>query len=172
MKIIKDDKVYVQNIDLTFLLDAVSCFNISVPNDVMSKIYVPMFICDGSNQYEFKMFEGKDSVEFFKKLDYIVDYDELKNLSDDEIMSYGEKVCEERNSKAHKYNNLPQRENDEVFRKLHTEIILLEHKLSSVRDMLWFKEGHIKMTLPEGIEYPEGYKAKKDSILRRIFKRK
>lgn len=34
---------------------------------------------------------------------------------------------------------------------------LLDFKMYSLRDVLWFKQGHIKMELPEGVDLPVGF---------------
>ncbi len=34
---------------------------------------------------------------------------------------------------------------------------LLDFKMYSLRDVLWFKQGHLKMKLPEGVDLPTGF---------------
>ena len=62
----------------------------------------------------------------------------------------------------------------EEERKKHTDMVtkcdLLEFKFYSLRDVLWFKQGHISMELPEGIDYPEGYDQEKS--VKKVLKRK
>jgi hypothetical protein len=64
-------------------------------------------------------------------------------------------------------------EMDEIECENHLDMVddyeKLEFKLCSLRDILWFKHGDIKMKLPEGIEYPNGYGKKKGKCLRKIL---
>ncbi len=172
MKIIRGDKVYVQNIDLTNLLDAVSGLELSCPKEIFEQVFGEIFICNSNNQYQFREFNGKETVSFFESLDYIIDYDKLKDLSEDELLTVAEHICEERNNLARTYNNICENADEKSIGRLRTQVILKEYKLTSLRDLLWFKQGHIKMTLPDGIPYPEGYKGKKPGVLSRIFKKK
>lgn len=173
MKIIRENKVYVQNIDIAHLLPAVSTLGINCPGEIFAQLFGEgFFICTPDNQHEFKEYKGKEVVEFFKGLDYIVDYDTVKDLSEDEIMTMGEEICTERNRIARKYNNLSEEEAEKMCERVHAGIAIADFKLEGIRDFLWFKQGHIKVTLPNGIEYPDGYKAKKPSVLSRIFKKK
>ena len=38
---------------------------------------------------------------------------------------------------------------------------LLDFKIYSLRDVLWFKQGHIKMELPEGVGFPTEFEQEK-----------
>lgn len=172
MKVIEGNKVYVQNIDVSRLLQMVAGLGISCPEGVLNQIYGEWFICVPDNQYEFKEYEGKEIVDFFSKLDFIIDYDSIKDLSDDEIMAIGEQICTERNRIARRYNNLSEEEAEKICEKVHAEIKVADFKLEGIRDYLWFKQGHIKFSLPNGIDYPEGYKGKRPGVLSRIFKKK
>ena len=172
MKIIRGNKVYVQNIDIVNLMPALSELQIPFPGEVISKIFGNYFMCNSNNQYEFREYNGEEMVKFFNGLDYIINYDEFKDLSEEEIIIKGENICNERNNAARKYNNLTVEEAKNICDKIHADIVLADYKMASIRDYLWFKQGHIKMTLPDGIDYPEGYKIKKNGILSRIFKKK
>lgn len=173
MKIIRGDKVYVQNIDIAHLLPVISTLGISCPGEIFAQLFGEgIFICSPDNQYQFREYKGKEVVDFIKGLDYIIDYDSVKDLSDDEIMTIGEQICTERNRIARRYNNLSEEEAEKICEKVHAEIEVADFKLEGIRDYLWFKQGHIKVSLPNGIDYPEGYKGKRPGVLSRIFKKK
>ena len=87
-------------------------------------------------------------------------------------MTIGEQICTERNRIARRYNNLSEEEAEKICEKVHAEIEVADFKLEGIRDYLWFKQGHIKVSLPNGIDYPEGYKGKRPGVLSRIFKKK
>ena len=54
-----------------------------------------------------------------------------------------------------------------------TQCELLDFKMYSLRDILWLKQGHLKMTLLEGVDYPEEFVQKDEKgiqkLIRRIF---
>ena len=80
-----------------------------------------------------------------------------------------ESIGEERDKIATTFNSMAEEE-----RKNHADMVtkcdLLEFKFYSLRDVLWFKQGHISMELPEGVDYPEGYAQEKS--IKKLLKRK
>ncbi len=170
MKIITDKEVYVQKNDIAYLNQT------DIP--ILASVYTKMLnngiiIIDDSNRYEFVKFDKKEEIEFFKKLDWIVDYNKVKDLTEEEIISLAQSIQQERETIAHKYNSLKSEE-----RENHPEMVrdceLLEFKIYSLRDFLWFKQGHIKMTLPEGITLPKDFKPAKEEkdlpkLIRKFF---
>ena len=89
-----------------------------------------------------------DYLEYFKGIDWIIDYNEVKDLSEDEIIKLAEETKEEQRKIATTFNSMDEEEKDN-----HTDMIikcnLLEFKFYSLRDILWFKQGHISIKLPE-----------------------
>lgn len=171
MKIIRDNKVYVQNSDLTHLANALAYSGMSCPEGVLNQVYGDFFICTPDNQNEFKELEGKEIVEFFSKLDYIVDYDKVKDLSKEELNNLGVQLCDERNSLVRQYNNMAFSDmTDDKVQKLYCRIKLLDYKIKSLSDFFWYKEKKTKVKFPNGIESPE--EPKRKNILSRIFKKK
>ena len=166
MKIFKDDKVYVQLNDLAYLN--------SYGDEIPASIYLKVFgdgitIINDSNRYEFVEFDEPSEIEFFKGIDWMVDYNSIKDLSDQEIMDMGEQIAIEQSDVVLKYNNMTideRRQNANLI----TRSDLLEFKFYSLRDILWFKQGHLNITLPDGVPYPESYKKSKG--LKKAFKRK
>ena len=175
MKIITDKEVYVQKNDIAYLNQTDLPILASVLTKLLDK---GIIIIDNSNRYEFVKFDKPEEIEYFKKLDWIVDYNEVKDLTEEEILSLAQSIHQERETIAHKYNSMKPEE-----RENHPEMVrdcdLLGFKIYSLRNILWFKQGHIKMTLPEGIDLPKFYvpfkevedtRAKKGpKLIRKIF---
>jgi len=169
MKIITNNAAYVQKNDLIRIME----FTLEMPASVMMKIYgdgekIQITIVDDRNRYDFVKFDQQHEMEFFEKLDWIVNWDEVKDLSEDEILELAYKINDEKNAVATRWNNMSTEER-ERNQKLHTEYEALDHKMWSLRDTLWFRQGHIKMTFPEGIEKPK--KLKKQNVFQKVFKR-
>lgn len=50
----------------------------------------------------------------------------------------------------------------------------LDFKMDSLRDVLWFKQGHIKIKLPEGVDLPAGFEQEKGirKLIKTIFNKR
>ena len=134
VKIITDDAVYVQKNDITYLNHT----DLPIPASIFMKVFGNgIVVVDDSNRYEFEKFENTDEIEFFKGLDWIVDYNSVKDLSDDEIIEIGQSI-------AQKFNSMSSDERKENMEMI-TQCELLDFKMYSLRDILWFKNGKLKM---------------------------
>ena len=114
--------------------------------------------------------ENVDEIEFFRKLDWIIEYNSVKDLSEEEIIELGKSIAEEKNNIAKKYNamSLEERKKNSY---LVDECEMLEFKMFSLRDTLWFMQGQLKFVLPEGIENLKSFENKKEKGLRKILSR-
>lgn len=166
VKIISNNAVYVQKNDVAYLNSS----DLPIPASIFMKVFGNgITIIDDSNRYEFVKFEEESEIEYFKGLDWMIDYNEVKDLSEEEIIKLAENIGKEQEKIATTFNSMIEEE-----RKKHTDMVtkcdLLEFKFYSLRDVLWFKQGHIPMELPEGIDYPDGYVQEKD--IKKLFKKK
>lgn len=149
MKIITDREAYVQKNDIVQL----NTSNLEIPASIYLKIFGSgITIIDDSNRYEFVKFEEAYEIEFLKSINWIINYDDVKGLSDDEIMEMGNKILAERSQIADNFNSLSEEERLYNIEKVEEQCDLLEFKFYSLRDFLWFRQGHLKFDLPEGIE--------------------
>ena len=165
MKIITNDSAYVQKNDISYL----NLSDLPIPASIFMKVFGNgVTIINDSNRYDFK-FDEESEIEYFKDLDWMIDYNEVKDLSEDEIIKLAESIGEEQDKIATTFNSMAEEE-----RKNHADMVtkcdLLEFKFYSLRDVLWFKQGHIPMELPEGVDYPEGYAQEKS--IKKLLKRK
>ena len=151
MKIILKNKVYVQRNDLINLMYIVSMLSIPCPTSIFEKLYGPIFVCDGSTKYEFLEFKGSEAVEFFKSLDYIVDYDELMIKSDDELIEYGKCIDKEVDTIIDEFNAKSEVERRNEYERTDALINSKKLKLYGIRDFMLYRKGDIKFDLPKGI---------------------
>lgn len=158
MKIITNDAVYVQKNDISYLN---SFDDIAIPASIYMKVYGngTVYVND-SNRYEFVKFEEKTEIEFFKGLDWMVDYNEVKDLSEQETIELLESIRKEQNTIATEFNSMSEEEKRNNF-VMMMQSEQLAFKYYSLRDVLWFKQEHLAMELPEGIDYPASYAQKK-----------
>lgn len=166
MKIVLDDKVYVQINDLGPMMNF--CEGKPIPGCVINQVFGQMFICCDDNRYEFEEFTDPEAIKFFKGLTYSVDYMEVKDMTDEELINLGASIAEQKNEIAKKFNAMS-KEEKEANQDLVTEYEMLDFKMLSVRDILWMRQGHIKVQLPFEVRKMEPKKGLKGFFSR--FKR-
>ena len=171
MKIITDDSVYVQKNDIAYLNQT----DLPIPASIFMKVFGNrIVIIDDSNRYEFVKFNAPEEIEFFKGLSWMINYNEVKDLSEEETIALGQNIAQEKNEIATKFNSMSEKERKENMQMVQ-QCELLDFKMYSLRDILWFKQGHIKMDLPEGIEYPISFQNPENGVqklIKSIFKKK
>lgn len=143
MKVFKNGKVYVQNEDLILILRSGEL----MPTSVLEKFYGngPVIIVQ-DNMEDYVEFEETDQVEFFKRLDWIVDYDEVKNLSTEELEKLYDATKDEIVKIRNKYSDLSQ--NDDCYEKDSIRFELLGNKLYSLSKIQYFKARKLELALP------------------------
>lgn len=143
MKVFKNGKVYVQNEDLILILRSGEL----MPTSVLEKFYGngPVIVVQ-DNMEDYVEFEETDQVEFFKRLDWIVDYDEVKNLSLEELEKLYDATKDEIVKIRNKYSDLSQ--NDDCYEKDSIRFELLGNKLYSLSKIQYFKARKLELALP------------------------
>ena len=162
MKIVTSDAVYVQKNDIRFLL--LNQTDLIIPELIVLKVY-GIGIINYSNRLEFVKFEEESEIEFFKNLDWIVDYDSVKDLDESQIIKLEQEFDQQKNKIAKQYNamsNNERRENEHMVFEYQRLIC----QMDSLREVLFFKEGRPQFDLPYGIDLPKKIKQKG---LRRIL---
>ena len=164
MKIFKKDGVYIQKNDLAYL----TRLDEPIPASIYLKAFGgPCIIINDSNRYDFICFTEQDEIDFFQRQDWIIDYDAVKDLTDDDFVELGRGIAKEQEEAAEKYNSMSDEE-----KKKNQDIVgycdLLEFKFYSLRDILWYKQGHLKMTLPGEKQTKE---PKKQGFIKRLFRK-
>lgn len=166
MKIITDNTVYVQKHDLIFLNHT----GLPYPPSIAIKV---CSIVDDKNRYDFVAFDKPEEIEFFKNIDWMIDYNAVKDLSEEEIIALGQRIVKERDDIALKINSMSYKERKQNINMV-SEWKLLKFKMYSLRDFLLFKKGHIKMELPEEVDFSTGFIQEKGirKLINTIFNKK
>lgn len=147
MKIFNDEngvkKVYIQMNDIMMLTYS----DISMPSTIFEKVFSDVVIVNDNNRMDFVEFTQPQEVEYFKSLDWIVDYKQIRNLSEEEIKEKGQEIASEMNEIANKYNSMTddeKRDNQSIIQRHE----LLDYKMKSLAEILWIKQGHKQMPFP------------------------
>ena len=100
---------------------------------------------NGDNKDEFVRYEGKDEIKFLKEQDWIIDYNDFINLSEDEIKEKALIVGKEITDICNKYN---EEYKPKVKKKLFNRYEDLMNEFESIKEFLWYKQGKIKYDIP------------------------
>ena len=97
MKIITNNSVFVQKNDIAYLNQS----DLAIPASIFMKVFGSgVVIIDDSNRYDFVEFNAPEEIEFFKGIDWMIDYNQVKDLSEKETIALGQSIAEEKNEIA------------------------------------------------------------------------
>jgi hypothetical protein len=148
MKIVCNDKVYVQNKDLMKTMIGSIIYKVGIPYDVISKVFTDSFVVNNDNMDEFVCFEGQDNIDFFNKLAFIVDYKRYRRMSKREITAAINETMAVVSRVSSDYNASLNKTKENSYNTLAI-IQLMEHKFHDLRTILWEKQGHILIKKPD-----------------------
>ena len=107
MKIITNDSAYVQKNDISYLNSS----DLPIPASIFMKVFGNgVTIINDSNRYDFVKFDEESEIEYFKDLDWMIDYNQVKDLSEDEMIKLAESIGEERDGIANSFNSMSEEE--------------------------------------------------------------
>lgn len=144
MKIITNDAAYVQKNDIAYLNQT----DLDIPASIYLKACeTGTFIVDDSNRYEFIRFNKSDEIQFFKNQDWILDYNQVKDMTEDELIEYCERIITQYNELAETFNALSEQEQMQNT-ELDMQCDLLAFKLFSLQEFIFYRKGLLEMQLP------------------------
>ena len=152
MKIITEDRVYVQYQDAFNLPTIVSLLGITCPVSVTRKCYQKDFVVTGDNRYAFIEFTEKESIDFFKKIDCIANYNELINKSEEELFKEIDTVLTEAQDIIKKYEKMSSKKQKKNYKKYFNQYHIKQYKAHSIKELLLYKKGVYVSELPNGIK--------------------
>lgn len=164
MKIIRENKCFIEKSTLDFLKNS----NIDLPESI------------GENE-SFKEFDRR-SISFFKSFDFILDYDYLKSLNEDELAIFKARIQEDKYNLVASFNALSPEEKLSDIRIIK-RVEIVDFALLELKQYINFIEGFSLLSLPSGVDYPKEYletickceqsaQKEDESKLRRFFKPK
>lgn len=135
------EKVYVQMNDIGLLNSAFE----EIPVSIFYKVFRDIVIIDDRNRMDFIEFSEQQEIDFFRNIDWIVDYKEIRNLSKEEIIKRGQEVADEINKLAQVYNNMSFEEKNP---NLLVRSSSLQYKMKYMVEILLIKQGKKTMPFP------------------------
>lgn len=148
MKIISNEngkeKVYVQMNDLGYLNGT----DIPLPASIYMKAFGDISTTIYSmNRFDFVEFEEAHEIKFFKNLDFIIDYNEYKNLSLSELEAKAVEIGKKRLDIANAYNNMS--DDDKLKnQKMVEDHENLDYIVKNILHLYRIKENNQSLNLP------------------------
>ncbi len=144
MKLFRNNKVYVQMNDVMFAMN----HSDSIPAVVVNQIFTGIVIVNDDNRMDFVNFDDKVAINYFKDLDFIVDYDDYKDLSIEELDAKAEIILNKIRNIVDKYNSLSSqkiRENQDLI----NEYEKLDYVINYLGEIRGIKLGTNHMPIPK-----------------------
>lgn len=149
MKILKDNKMYVQKNDMAYLNSS----GLDIPASIFMKVFGQgITIIDDSNRYEFIEFSKPEEIDFFKGVDWIVDYNEVKDLTEAQLLELGQSIGNAKGEKIDKFNAMSEAKRRQQYERVTMDLELMDFKMFTIRDIIMLKRGQLSFPLPEGVE--------------------
>ena len=132
-------KVYVQKKDLIMLI---FCTDLPIPISISID-----FLKEDINPMDFVEFTQPDEIDFFKKLDWIIDYKQIRNLSEEEIKEKKQEIIHEMIENATKFNSIPANKsyNQSIIQKQE----LLDYKIKHLSNVLSDIQNNKQLPIPD-----------------------
>ena len=139
--------VYVQMQDIMYLNDT----DIPIPVSIFSKVFKGITIVDDSNRFDFVRFDEPHEVDFFKDLEFIIDYTKYKDLTDEQLQEEFNALAKRANEIAKRWNDMTEDERQDNIRLLddHENLAYMLHFLSEVYAV---KHGKRYMPFPDFVK--------------------
>ncbi len=130
-------KVYVQMNDITMMNQT----GIQIPASIFEKVL------DDSNSMDFVEFIKPKEIEFFKSLDWIIDYKQVRCLSEEENEQKRQEIVQEMSEIVHRFNSMSEKEkrNNQLLLQRHRQ---LNYKMNYFTKILWVKQGSKQIPFP------------------------
>lgn len=171
MKIFKNDILYIQKNDVVNLFSLNLKLNPKMPILLFKRTIGEntVTVIDGSDCFDFYTIDDKNTLDFLLNFDYIINYEDVKDLTEEEIKELGKPIIDQMNCLVAKLNDDSTLSYEKA--ELSNNYAMLKMKLYDLRNFLWFKQGHIKMNLPKDVEYPKDMKTIEENRLKKLIKR-
>lgn len=143
------ETVYVQMQDILYLVHE---SNVSVPASIFEKVFSAgaVFVTD-ANRFDFIRFEEEHEVDFFKNLEFVIDYDQYKGFSDEQLKEEVLKFEGKANEIAKNWNGMTEEERSRNL-VLYEEHKNLDYMCKFLCEVYFLKHGKRTMPFPDFVK--------------------
>lgn len=150
-KEVEKEVVYVQKQDIAYLIHEI---DMPIPASVYLKVLGGgATLINDFNRFDFVKFDKEEDVKFFKELDFIIDLNQYKDLTYQQLEEEEKKIVTKLDEIAEKWNNMSEDErieNKSVLEEHHN----LDYMLKFLDEIYAVKHGERKMPFPEFVKIP------------------
>lgn len=172
MKIFRGDSVYIQKKDASDIAH-MKPTNANVMMGIIEACGGDCFYCSGGDDnFRFIKIVGNSLIEWVREQEWILDYDEVKDKTKEEIMDFGQSLAEQKNQLASRYNRMSRLEQHKTKgRELYLKCECLTSKMYQVADYVHYLEGKCVYEFPIGVEPPAAKKGSNEDNKKTVFQR-
>lgn len=126
--------------------------DIPLPETIFVKVFTTgVTIVTDANRFDFVKFEEDDEVKFFRDLKFIIDFDQYKSFSDEQLEEEAQKFAVKANDIATKWNGMKPEEREENY-SLYVEHSNLDYMIKFLCEIYAVKHGERSMPFPEFVK--------------------
>lgn len=155
MKIITKDAVYVQYCDIFNLMDINRIMKLTCPTSVSMKCFRNDIVINGDNRYAFMEFREKDAINYFKRIDCIIDYAQVASKQEEELVNMFNNLAKEAKELIDKYNKMDRKNQNKNYNRMHNQYQLVSYKAHSLNNYLAYRKGEVQFDIPENLKIVE-----------------
>lgn len=145
MKLFRNNKVYVQMNDVMFAMNHSN----SIPAVIINQIFTDVVIVTNENRMDFVSFDDKSAIDYFRKLDFVVDYDDYKDLDIEELDAKIKVLTETIDAISTKHNNLSREQRAKNYEHVRNECEKAWYVINYLEEIKGLKLGTNHMEIPE-----------------------
>ena len=144
------EAVYVQMQDIMYLSNET---DMPIPASIFEKVFTGVTIVTDANRFEFVKFDGEHEVKFFRELEFIIDFDQYKDFTDEQLEAEAQKLGAKANEIAERWNGMKPEERKENG-ELYEEHRNLGYMINFLSEIYAVKHGKRKMPFPDFVKMP------------------
>lgn len=149
MKLCIKNDIFVQEYDLVYLTKAAAIKKVLIPNSILDNYTKKMLKVDKKTKFNFIKFSQPEEIEFLKQMDFILDFGDFSNLSNEEILEIQAGFAYEKNEILKKFYDLSEKEKNISYSFFVKNCTLIDYKINSVWDFLRYRKSEISFKLPK-----------------------
>lgn len=162
MKIKIGDKVYLQKYEVAHILHDLWSMPMCIVEETLGDDKSGCFVMKGPRDcYNFEcVYEDPDSVKWLMEQEWIVDYDEYAEKSVKELQRAYEQMSKECFERRKSFMDMDYTYRMEHHDEMNEKQSQLIHKITSIEDLIVFREGFRRF------KFPRGYRGKRFFVSR------
>lgn len=137
--------VSVQLGDIAFLSNAT---DIAIPASIFTKVFNGVVIVDDSNRFDFVKFEEPLEINFFKSMEWIIDYNKYMAFSDEELEKQFNEEVQAIDKIVYTYNAMSKEEKSKN-QNLILDYDCRNYKIGFINEISLIKDGISEIKIPE-----------------------